>query len=99
MPAPFTGQISLTGSAQQIDPAGVAASCKAFTIKAPLSNQQRAFIGPASVTPSTGFQLDQGDTVTYERIAQSGQPSYEQQPSDYWAVGTAGDLVTWMAFP
>lgn len=96
MPAPFSGQVSLTASAQQVDPTTAASSCTAFSIKAPLSNANPAYIGRSGVTIGTGYQLDPGDEFSYERISQSGVPRYESQPSDFWAVGTSGDKVCWL---
>ena len=99
MPSPLTGQVALSGAAQQLDSSGAAGNCKAFSIKAPLSNAKPAYIGPAAVTSGNGYQLDPGDEMSYERIAQNGQPNYELRPSDFWVVGTSGDLVAWLASP
>lgn len=92
------GQITQTGSAQQIDSAGKAGSCVTFIIKAPLSNASGVYIGDdASVTNSTGHQLDPGDEMTYERLAQNGQPYYQATPSKFWVwIVTPGDKVTWL---
>jgi hypothetical protein len=43
--------------------------------------------------------MDPGDEFTYERIQQNGQPAYQLRPSDFYAVGTSGDVVTWLASP
>lgn len=98
MPAPGYGQISTTGSAQQVDPSQKGGSCTAFVIRAPLTNTGKVFIGDASVTTGTGHQLDPGDEITYERASQTGQAFFQQRPSDFfvWIV-TSGDVVTWLA--
>jgi hypothetical protein len=93
----FHGQVAVTGSAQQLDSSFKSSDCHAFVIKAPLSNNVAVFIGASTVTSGNGFQLDPGDEFTYERIAQNGQPRYEQRVSDFYAVGTSGDVVTWLA--
>jgi hypothetical protein len=99
MPNPLYGQVALAAGAQQLDPTGTAGGCAGFTLKAPLSNAAPAYIGDASVTAGTGFQMDPGDEITYERLAQSGQPVYQLQPSSFYAVGTSGDKVCWLGSP
>jgi hypothetical protein len=100
MASPLYGQITATGSAQQIDPTQKAGSCTAFEIPAPLTNAGSVFIGDSAVTNSTGHQLDPGDTITYERQALNTGPFYQCHPSDFfvWIV-TSGDKVTWLALP
>lgn len=93
----LTGQTAVTGTAAQLDSVFSAASCVSFLIRAPLTNTEPVFIGPAGVSTSTGHQLDQGQEFTYERINQNGQPPYQLRPSDFWVVGTSGDKVTWLA--
>lgn len=100
MPAgPLHGQVALSGSAQQLDAADTAGGCVAFTLKAPLSNKASAFVGASAVTTANGYFLDPGDEITYERLAQNGQPLYQLRPSGFFAVGTAGDVVCWLASP
>lgn len=101
MPAPLTGQVTTTGSAQQLDSLNVAASCTAFVIKAPLTNSNTGiFIGSSGVTTGTGHQLDPGDEIAYERIESNSAPRYPGRPSDFWVwIVTSGDKITWIAFP
>ena len=100
MASPLYGQITTTGSAQQLDPTQKAASCVAFTIKAPLSNTGAVYVGDSGVTTSTGFQLDAGDVVTYERIASNAEPYYQSRPSDFYVwIVNSGDKVSWLALP
>lgn len=100
MPAvPLHGQVALSGSAQQLDASDAAGGCVAYSIKAPLSNLQPAFIGGLAVTSGNGYQMDPGDEVTYERLSQNGQPLYQLRPSAFYAVGTSGDRVCWLASP
>jgi len=97
MANPLHNQVSLSSSAQQVDPQQTASGCTVFMIKAPLSNAQPAFVGASTVTLSNGHQLDPGDQITYERDSQTGQPQYQMRPSAFWVVGTSGDVVTWLA--
>lgn len=99
MPAPLHGQVSLTGTAQQLDSGNTANNCIGFSIKAPQGNTTRAFIGAAGVTTSNGYTLDPGDEITYERTDQNAGPRYQMRPSDFYAVGATGDVVTWLASP
>jgi hypothetical protein len=99
MPQPLTGQAVATGASNAVPVVPSPVPCTAFTIKAPLSNLAGVFIGPASVTSSTGYQLDPGDVFQYERLSQNGQPSYELKPSDFFVAGNSGDRVTWLASP
>lgn len=96
MAAPLSGQITLTGTAQPLSPP---VAVTAFTIKAPLTNNLPAYIGPAGVTTGTGYQLDPGDEFEYQRQSQSGQARYELGIGDFYAVGTGPDKVTWLASP
>jgi hypothetical protein len=91
------GQVALTGSAQQLDPNGTSGSASVFIIKTPVSNAAKAFVGSSSVTTSNGHIFDPGDELSYERISQNGQPGYQQRVSDFWVVGTTGDVVSWLA--
>ena len=99
MPAPAYGQITTTGSAQQIDPTLKGASCTAFELKAPLTNSSTGiFIGDASVTQNNGHQLDPGDSKVIERITQNGVPTYQSRPSDFYVyIVSSGDKLTWIA--
>lgn len=99
MSVPLTGQVAVSGTAQQLDSGSLAAACAQFIIRAPASNAAAVFIGGPSVTSGTGFQLDAGTDVTYERLSQNGQPAYQLKPSDFYAVGTSPDVVTWLASP
>jgi len=98
MPAPITGQVAVTGTAQPLS-ATQLGELAGFTIRAPLTNVNAVFVGPATVTTGNGHQMDPGDSITYERIGQNGQPVYQLKPSDFWAVGTTPDRVTWLASP
>lgn len=96
MPAPITGQITVSGTAQRLSlPIGGTS----FTIKASLTNTLPVYIGPVGVTTSTGYQLDPGEAVQYERNAQSGLPAYQLSISDFYVVGTSPNKVSWLASP
>lgn len=97
MPAPLHGQVAVSGTAQKLDSSGVAPV--AFTIKAPASNSATAYIGASSVTTSNGFPLEPGDDIGYETLSQIGQPLYQMRPSDFYVVGTSGDVVGWIGSP
>lgn len=99
MAIPLTGQVALSATPTAMDATARSGSCVAFSIKAPASNAQPAFIGGPSVSSTTGYQLDPGDELSYERISQNGQPTYVLSPADFYAVGTTGDKVTWLASP
>lgn len=96
MPAPLTGQVALSGTAQQLATT-TTQNVKAFTLKAASSNLQPAYLGAAGVTTSTGYRLDPGEEFEYER--QLGGTLYELAPSDIYVVGTSGDRVSWFASP
>lgn len=98
MPAPLSGQVNpLSGSAQPLS--ATAVSVQAFSIKAPATNSNTVFIGPAGVTSATGHALDPGDSFDYERGDQLGHTKFQLNPSDFYAVGTSPDYVTWLASP
>ncbi|MDE2102255.1 MAG: hypothetical protein KGL39_33730 [Patescibacteria group bacterium] len=96
---PLTGQVAVSGTAQQIDPNQTASKCRAFTIYAPKGNSAGVFIGASGITSSTGHQLDPGQSFTYERRSDNAQPFYQLRPSDFWVVGTSPDKVSWLASP
>jgi hypothetical protein len=96
MPAPLAGQVAVSGTAQQLSaPIG----SNAFTIKASTLNAHSVFVGPQTVLLSTGFELSPGDTFDYERSDLSGQPRFQLNVSDFWVIGTSGDMVSWLASP
>ena len=97
MSAPITGQVSLSGTAQVLS--GPLPQVTAFSIRAPTSNAHPAFIGAAGVTSATGYQLDPGGRYDYERSNRNGLPAYQLTISDFYTVGTGGDLITWLASP
>jgi hypothetical protein len=93
----LTGQVDLTSTAQQLDTSQATASCVVFTIRAPYSNTNPAFIGGSDLTTETGHQLDPGNSVVYERQVQNGSTLYQGRLSDFYVAGTTGDTVTWLA--
>jgi hypothetical protein len=97
MSVPLTGQLAVTASAQPLAAAPV--PCVAFTIKAPSSNGHSVYLGASNVSASNGFVLSPGDVFTYERRSQVGSPAYQLQVSDFYALGTSGDVVSWLASP
>ncbi len=92
---PITGQVAVTGTAQPLSTSPVIAT--AYSIKAPASNAHPVFLGKAGVLLTTGHQLDPGDSLDYQLSSQSGEPIFSLQVSDFFVVGTSGDVVTWLA--
>jgi hypothetical protein len=92
-----TGQVALSGTAQACSATVVTGN--GWVIKAPATNAHNAYIGPAGVTTSTGHVLCPGDEFPYERRDQVGAPTFDLRVSDFYAVGTSGDVVTWLASP
>ena len=99
MPAPLSGQGVCAGPSTGVALSATAVSCTAFLMKAPLSNSGPVWIGPASVTSTSGYQMDPGDVEPYERQSQQAGNRYELNPSDLYVAGTAGDKITWLASP
>ncbi len=97
MPAPITGQVNLSASAQPLSATPIESS--AYSIKASAYNGGPAYIGNAGVTASTGHELAPGETQDYERNNQSGQPRFQINIADWYAVGTSGDKITWVLSP
>lgn len=97
MPVPLHGQIALTASAQPLSAVPVIAA--AFTIKAAATNFSPAFVGASTVTTSNGHWLDPGDSFDYEHGDFHGETRLNLNLSDFYAVGTVGDTVTWLASP
>jgi len=95
MASPLTGQVAVSAVAQQLS--SRITETVGYTIKAPLTNVQPVYIGASGVTTGTGYQLDPGDELQYERLNQSGQPIYKLEVSDWWVVGTSGDKLVWLA--
>jgi hypothetical protein len=96
MPGPVTGQLAVTGSAQQLTSV---VAVTAFEIKAPLANLNTVYVGASGVTPATGHALEPGDRLAYERSNQTGEPPYQLAPADFFAVGTSPDVLTWLGSP
>jgi hypothetical protein len=97
MATPITGQVQITASAQPLSASSV--DCTAFSAKAAVTNAHPVYVGPAAVTVNNGFRLDPGDSISVERSSQHGRPVYQVGPADFSAIGTAGDVVSWLAFP
>ena len=99
MPPPAYGQITTTGSAQQVDPTNAGASCTAFELYAPLTNSATGiFLGDSSVTQNNGFQLDPGNSRIIERTTQNNGVTYTSKPSDFYVrLVTSGDKLCWWA--
>ena len=95
MPAPKTGQIALSGSAQALSATPIT-DITAFIVKAPTTNAHEAYIGASTVTTGNGFALDPGDELVIQRNNQVGQPNYQISLADIYAVGTAPDVLTWI---
>lgn len=96
MSAPLSGQLTVSASAQQLtSPVTVTA----FELKAPIANQNTLWIGPAGVTATTGYPLEPGDRLGYERGDQHGQTRLSLTPSDIYAVGTGPDVLAWFGSP
>jgi hypothetical protein len=89
--------VNVSGSAQALSATPVA--CSAWVLKAPLSNANPIYIGPSTITTSTGYQLDPGDEFQYERNAQAASPVYQLSPQDIYVVGTSPDKAVWFASP
>jgi hypothetical protein len=92
--APVSGQITVSGTAQQLSATAVGGS--ALLLKAPASNANAVYIGPSTVTTSTGFPLDPGEDFTIEHRSQNGLPKYETTAADLYVVGTASDKLGWI---
>lgn len=102
MGIPLTGQAIVTGPTTGVPVSTVLLpETKAYQIKAPSSNSNPVFIGSATVTSTTGHQLDPGDVFEYQFTNVSGQGTFALAVSDFYVVGTAasGDKVTWLASP
>ncbi len=97
MPAPITGQVNLSASAQPLSATPIESS--AYSIKASAENGQAAYVGSASVTTGIGHELAPGESLDYERNNQSGQPRFQINIADWYAVGTSGDKITWVLSP
>lgn len=97
MPAPITGQVSVTGTAQPL--AQPAQTATAYTIYALSTNSGPVYIGGAGVTVTTGHAPEPGRSMDYEKSDQSGQQRFQLNVSDFYVVGTAGDKITWFASP
>lgn len=98
MAVPLTGQVAITGTAQPLSATPI--NAVVFTLKASVNNAHSVYIGPASVTTGTGFELAPGESIDYEKNDRSGQPRTQLNVSDFYAVGTAGtDVISWFASP
>lgn len=96
MPNLLTGQVTMTGSAVRLT---TPIQVTAYTIKAPSTNAATVYLGPSTVTTSTGYPLAPGDSLEYECGDQTGQPNLQLKPSDFYAIGTGPDVVAWLASP
>jgi hypothetical protein len=100
MAVPFTGQVAITGTAQQLDASNIAGSAAAWSVKAPSTNANTVYIGPAGVTTGTGYPLTPGDEFEYTRMFNQITPLLQLVPTNLFAVGTAGsDVLAWFATP
>jgi hypothetical protein len=79
-----TGQVTATGSAQQMPPS----LASSIIVKALKGNDAAIYLGTsAGVTTDNGFQLEPGDSVELA-IADLNM---------IWLIGTADDVLSWMA--
>lgn len=100
MAFPLTGQVAITGTAQQLDSNNTAALCAAWSVKAPSTNANTVYVGPPGVTTGTGYPLTPGDEFEYTRQFNTISPSLQLVPTNIYAVGTAGtDVLAWFATP
>lgn len=81
-----TGQVTLTGGADQLVTQAVGDSPLAIALKAPAANAASAVYGPAGVTAATGDVLDPGDRVSLDL----------EDPQDIRVLGTAGDKISYV---
>lgn len=97
MPTPIHGQVTMTGSAVQLSATPII--CQGYTIKAPVTNAASVYIGASTVTTANGFQLDPGESFDYQNSTQHGNPAFQLNISDFFAVGTGPDKLTWFGSP
>jgi hypothetical protein len=91
-----TGQVTVTASQQALTASPVGA--KAFTIKASSANANPVFVGAPGVTTGSGFRLDPGDEIDYQRDDRNGQTRFQAQLTDFFVIGSAAsDVVSWLA--
>lgn len=90
-----TGQLIISASAQQVT--STAQETVHYRLKAPTTNIGIVYIGPSGVTTSTGHALEPGDELQYDTQVESGLNLFDVPITDWFAVGTAGDKLTWLA--
>lgn len=92
--APLTGQVTTTGAAQPLTTQP--ASPTAWLLKAPVANTSTVYIGPIGVTAVTGYPLEPGDEITFDRRPVAGG-IFDLSPGDLYVVGSGG-VAAWFAF-
>jgi hypothetical protein len=55
-------------------------------------------LGATGVAIGTGFVLNPGDEIDYQRDDRNGQPKFQAQLTDFFVIGSnASDVVSWLA--
>ncbi len=66
IPTVITGQTNVTTAGTAVILMSGATTTKTLTIRANIANTGKIYIGLSSVTSSTGYVLDKGDTVSLD---------------------------------
>lgn len=92
-----TGQLTISAAAQQIHPPD-SNEFSQYIFKARSGNAGDVALGDSSVTAGTGFLLEPGDERLYDYNIGTNHPTADVSLESWWAVGTPGDKLTWLAF-
>ena len=94
--APKTAQVVATAVAQPLSLSP--SSPTSWILKAPAANLSTIYIGDSTVTTATGYPLEPGDELDYDRRIQAGAV-YDLTPADLYVVGSNdGSVAAWLAF-
>lgn len=91
---PLTGQVTTSGTPQPLTE--TPSSPTSWIVKAPAANVSTVYIGGSAVTTGTGYPLEPGDSIEFDRRMQPGAV-YDLAPADLYVVGSGG-VAAWLAF-
>jgi len=93
----LTGQRTLTASAQQLTESPQAPGAEAYVFKAASSNAGNVYVGDSTVTTSTGYSVEPGETLEMTKQLSIGKAIFNIPLSSLYVVGATGDVVSWVA--
>lgn len=91
-----TGQVTISTSAQALRTPPLEA--EGLLLKARSSNSGVVYLGTSTVTTSTGYALEPGESLEISKqLSPAGSALFNIPFSSIYVIGTTGDKLTWLA--